>query len=66
MTEVFTITEVEENYTKFRQGNGHLDLYENMSDEYILKLIKKAASKAQGAAFTVRMLPDWNEPNEDE
>jgi hypothetical protein len=60
MVNVVFISEIDDNHARFRLGNGRLDLYENMPDDLIAQLIKRAAVKSEGMPFTVRMLPDWN------
>lgn len=66
MSDAILITEIEEDRERFSRGDGYLELCENMPEELILKLIKKSVKKAQGASFTVRMIPDWNEPEDTE
>lgn len=56
------VKEIEDSYAKYAAGEGELTLYENMPDKVILKLVKSAIAKANGAKFTVQMHPDWNEP----
>ena len=49
----FTIKEVEDDYSKFANGEGHTHLDTSMPDEIILKIIKNSISKAKGASFKV-------------
>ncbi len=55
------VKEIEDSYAQYAAGNGELTLYENMPDSLMLKLLKRAISKAGGAKFTVQVHPDWNE-----
>lgn len=63
--EVITINEIDDDYERFRSGKGVVELHDYMTDELILRVIKKALKKADGAPFTVKMIntgwPVWCE-----
>ncbi|MGM8229188.1 hypothetical protein ACSV5M_21605 [Cellvibrio sp. ARAG 10.3] len=45
----------------FKTGEGSLILNDNMPDDVILKLIRRALVRSKGASFTVHQLPGWHE-----